>query len=110
MKIEPVPGIRYFPTVQDKVVTTIRVQKDHVVILGNVDMQIEGDDHEQILFRETNRKVFFPYDGTAYADYVLSDFQDKIKEESYRYYLAGVRDGLSNEQMIAENMRYILSM
>ena len=99
-----------FPAAQDKIVATIRVQKDHVVRLGDVDLHIEGDGYEQILFNEYNRKVFFPYDGTAYADYKLSNFQDKAGDHLYRYYLTGVRDGLSNEQMIAEDIRYILSM
>ena len=109
-EIKPIEGIRYFSTPQSEISIAIRVIKDHVVRLGNVDWAVELDDLCFLTYRERDRKIFFPYDGTAYADYKLSAFQDKEKEGMYRYYLDGMIDGPTNDETMASNMKYIFEM
>ena len=109
MKIPPIPGIRYFPRAQDECKTPLKVVKDCVARLEDVDLTLEGDASTMILHRKYDRCVHFPYDGFAVAVYKLSKLQDRVAERQYRYYLDRLEDGPTNDQMAAASLEYILS-
>ncbi len=106
MKIPPIPGIRYFPAAQYEIKTPLRVAEGCVAHLEDVDMALEGDDNSMILHREYRRCVCFHYDGRARAVYKLSKMQDR--EGEYRYYLDRLEDGLTNEEIRAAHLEYLL--